>query len=414
MRILSSVDPDFRGDTMAATLGVDDIEASGPPPPIFENLLSMGDVNGNNSTDIGVLLFNPGINKHQLTVLDGSSGNEIRTLSFGSKTVRDSTTVADASGDQVPEFGLLVEGSLIARVKDVVNNTLLGKPNFNENFDTVAFLSVGEAGGAAGPDVAVVGHNEATSNVKAWVKDVASGSLVNRMTFSKAFLPFAAVAVENIGDTGAMEIAVLGIDGSGNIQAQVKDAQSGTLIRKIQFNKQFTPLFFAAVPNAAGKLKHLAVLGRNASGVVQAQIKRVGNGTLVNKITFSKSYDPKAFISFADSNGSGSGEIGVVGVNEFGRVRAQVKEIADGTVVNISNFDRNYPLVAAIAVSGVAGTGRNEIAVYGEHADGDQRVQIKDLLTGNLVNIIPIEVQENSGSMDGSEDDPPDGPDDRY
>jgi hypothetical protein len=173
-------------------------------------------------------------------------------------------------------------------------------------------------------------------------------------------------------------------------------------------------LFFAAVPNAAGKLKHLAVLGRNASGVVQAQIKRVGNGTLVNKITFSKSYDPKAFISFADSNGSGSGEIGVVGVNEFGRVRAQVKEIADGTVVNISNFDRNYPLVAAIAVSGVAGTGRNEIAVYGEHADGDQRVQIKDLLTGNLVNIIPIEVQENSGSMDGSEDDPPDGPDDRY
>ena len=35
------------------------------------------------------------------------------------------------------------------------------------------------------------------------------------------------------------------------------------------------------MPNASGKLKHLAVLGRNASGVIQAQIKRISNGTLV-------------------------------------------------------------------------------------------------------------------------------------
>ena len=129
----------------------------------------------------------------------------------------------DTTGDLIPEFGALLEGSLFARVKDVVNNTLLGKPKFNANYDTVAFLSVGDAGGAAGPDVAVVGRLPATGKVQAWVRDVAGGNLVSRMTFSKAFVPFAAVAVDNVGDSAAMEIAVLGIDATGRVQAQVKD-----------------------------------------------------------------------------------------------------------------------------------------------------------------------------------------------
>jgi len=366
------------------------LDAPAPIVARFPDLVSLGNVNGNNKTDLGVLLRDPGTGKNKLYVMDGGSGNNIRTLSFGSATVRGSSTVSDANGDLIPEFGVLLEGGLFARVKDVVNNTLLGKPKFNANYDTVAFLSVGEAGDAAGPDVAVVGRLPATGKVQAWVKDVGSGSLVRRMGFDKAFVPFAAVAVDNVGGTNAMEIAVLGIDASGNVQAQVKDARSGKLINKIQFNKKFTPLFFAAVPNASGKLKHLAVLGRNASGVIQAQIKRVGNGTLVAIVRFSKNYDPKAFIIFADSNGSGSGEIGVVGVNASGVVRAQVKEIADGAVVNVMNFNRKYPPLDAIAVNGVAGTAQNEIVVLGQHVNGQYRLQIKDLLTGDLVNVIPV------------------------
>ncbi len=122
----------------------------------------------------------------------------------------------------------------------------------------------------------------------------------------------------------------------------------------------------------------------------QAQIKRVSDGTLVNNIRFSKSFEPKAFISFADSNGSGGGEIGVVGVNGTGKVRAQVKEIADGAAVNVINFNSSYPPLDAIAVNGVAGTAQNEIVVLGQHANGQYRLQIKDLLTGDLVNNIPV------------------------
>ena len=395
MRIVSSTSPDFRGDTIAATLGVDDIEAVGEPllPQEFKNLVTMADVNGNNSIDVGVFRVDPNRtkNSNRLSVMDGSSGNNITTIKYGNRPVVGSTTVSDGTGDMIPEFGALTKGKLLARVKDVVSDTLLGKLRFNDNYDTVAFLSVGNAGGGPGPDVAVVGRRSSTGEVQAVVKDVASGSLVKLIIFSKAFVPFAAVVVDNVGDTNAKEIAVLGIDASGNVQAQVKDARSGKLINKFPFGKRFTPLFFAAVPNPSGKLTHLAVLGRNASGKIQAQIKRVSSGSLVSKVLFDKGFDPKAFISFVNSNGNGGGEIAVVGVNEAGKVRAQAKEIADGSLVKKFFFNSNFPPQGAIAINGAAGTGRNEIAVYGQKANGVDQVQIKDLLTGNLVKNISLQ-----------------------
>ncbi len=110
----------------------------------------------------------------------------------------------------------------------------------------------------------------------------------------------------------------------------------------------------------------------------------------MGNIKFNKNYDPRARISFADSNGSGGGEVGVVGVNDSGAVRAQVKEIADGTKVNVINFSRKYPPIDAIAVNSVAGPGQNEIAVLGEDVNGEHRLQIIDLLSGVVVKNIPL------------------------
>lgn len=357
---------------------------------ILPDLVSLGDVNGDNNTDLGVVQRDSETDRNKLDAMDGGSGNTITTEFFGSEQARGFSVVHDATGDQITEFGMLVEGSLFARVKDVVNGTLLGTPKFKASFDPVAFLSVGDAGGGVGPDVAVVGRKAATGKVQAQVKDVASGNLVSRVGFSKAFAPFYAVVVDNIAGSAAKEIAVLGINAIGQVQAQIKDALNGNLIGKIEFSKNFTPLAFAAVPNRGGKLKYLAVLGRNKSGVIKAEIRRVSDGKLISKIKFSSGYNPTAFISFVDGNGSGGGEIGVVGVNSTGKVRAQVKEIADGALVNVINFSSSYPPLHAIAINSVAGTGRNEIAVLGQHMNGQYRLEIKDLLTGDPVIVIPV------------------------
>jgi hypothetical protein len=357
-----------------------------PIPATFSpTVSSLADTNGNNYSDVGVFRFDPNTGKNRLSVMDGGSGNNIKTVSFGSAPVRGFTTVPDATGDLIPEGAALLEGSLFARVKDVVNGTLLGKPKFNPYFDPVAFLSVGDAGGGIGPDVVVVGREAATGKVRAWVKDVADGKLVSKITFSKSYVPFDAVAIDNVLDSPAMEIAVLGIKANGRVRSEVKDALTGNLISRGFFGFAFKPLFYSAAHNSNGNLKYLAVLGRYDSGEIRAVVQR-WSGSQVSNIEFSKNYDPIAFISFADSNGSGGGEIAVVGVNAAGKVRAQVKEIADGALVGVINFSASYPPLDAIAVNSVAGTGRNEIAVLGENITGQLRLQIKDLLTGDLVN----------------------------
>ena len=84
----------------------------------------------------------------------------------------------------------------------------------------------------------------------------------------------------------------------------------------------------------------------------------------------------RGVLQFRRSNSSGSGELTVVGVNGSGALRAQTREIADGSLVSNINFSRKYPPLDAIAINGVAGTGRNEVAVLGEHANGQLRLQI--------------------------------------
>ena len=373
--------------TLSGTWDISRVESL---PDALPHLVSMADVNGDNTTDLGVALRKQKNQKITLHVIDGSNGNSIRTVGFGNEPARGFTCVADANGDTVPEFGGLVDGSLFARVKDIVNNTQLGKPKFNASYDPFAFLSVGDAGGSAGPDVAVVGRHPTTGKVQAWVKEAASGAPITSINFGKAFSPVGAVAVDNVGDSSAMEIAFLGINANGKVQATVYDAKSGNLVGKVNFSKKFLPLLFAAVPDANGELTNLAVLGRNASGVVLAQIKRVSDNTTVSNVKFSKFYFPEALFSFADSNGSGGGEIGVVGVNIKGKVRAQVFEIADGTRVSTINFSSKFPPLSAIAVNGVAGTGQNEIAVLGENSKGKRRIQVMDLLSGNQVTTISV------------------------
>ncbi len=358
----------------------------------YKSVMSLADINGDNSTDFAVLRFNPSTNKNELTVWNGADGNLIRTVNYSSAMVEGSSIVEDANGDTIPEVGVLLRGSLFATVKEVVNGTQLGKPTFNNGYEPVAFLSIGDAGGGAGagPDVAVVGLLPNTGKVQAQVKDVASGNLVKRMNFNRNYGPIAAAVLDSIGGSKAKDIAVLGINANGKVRAQIKDARSGTLINNVGFSKSYAPRFFAATPDASGSLSNLTVLGINGSGVIRAQTKSASDGSPISTVRFNKSYAPVAFFSFTDSNGSGGGEIGVVGVRSDGKVRAEIREIADGTLVKTITFNQNFPPLDAIAVNGVAGTGRNEIAVIGQNMNGDQRMQIKDLLSGNQVVNIPL------------------------
>ena len=75
----------------------------------------------------------------------------------------------------------------------------------------------------------------------------------------------------------------------------------------------------------------------------------------------------------------------LAGIDLQGKVRAQVKEIETGAPVSIVPLSSTYIPVDAIALTGAAGTGRNEIAVLGRNANGEYQLIVKDVLTGSTV-----------------------------
>ena len=73
-----------------------------------------------------------------------------------------------------------------------------------------------------------------------------------------------------------------------------------------------------------------------------------------------------------------------------GKVRAQFKEIVDGSSVGTFNFNAGFPPIDAIAVNSVGGTGLNEVAVLGQDQSGQLRIQVRELLTGSNVRVILV------------------------
>ena len=353
---------------------------------------------GNGTTDFGVMLRDWAANRNWLYVMNGGSGSLMRQIGYGTERPLALITAPDFTMDLFPEPAVFVDGSISARVKDSTNGVLLGRPRFDDSYEPFAYLSVGDANADSVPDFAIIGREITTGRVRAQVKaavdnlpSTAAGDLVGFIFFDKNFDPFDAVVLDNIGESPAKEIAVLGIDAAGRVRAQIKDAQTGAKIELVYFDKNFTPLAFAALPDANGDLTLLGVLGRNQAGLIRAQVKRAADGAKEGvAVRFDSAYEPRAFLGFTDNNASGAAELAVVGVDAAGVVRAQVKDLSDASPVRVIPFNKDFPPIDALAVNGVAGTGRDEIAVLGENAAGEVQVQVKDLLTGDPVKVIPV------------------------
>ena len=386
MKYTGDINGNEDGDALT---NVEEFQAPLPPPPPLVDVDVAGDNNNNGAGDIGVLLRDEFAGRNFVYVMDGSTDAQLRKIAFGPETSKAYAAVPDVTGDGIPDHAVLVEGSFFARVKNGVSGALVSKPNFDARFEPVAMLAPGDVDGDAGQDLAVIGRKSDTGQVQVQVKRISNASLVSRYNYDKNYAPIDAVVVDNIAGSAANEIAVFGVDSAGRVRAQIKDASTGNLVSIVYFDKTYEPIAVAALPDPSGNRTYVAVLGKNGAGIIRAQIKNALTGALIKLVRFDSSYEPYAFLGFPDGNANGSGEVSVVGVDSFGKVRAQTKEIETAAFVSLINFDPAWSPVTAIGVDNVGGTGNSEIAVLGE-SDGQYRLQIKDLQSGAPVNIISV------------------------
>jgi hypothetical protein len=226
--------------------------------------------------------------------------------------------------------------------------------------------------------------------------DTADGRVVSSIPFhGDALVTFAAQRLPDLDGDGIAEAVVWALRKSDRRAiAEIRNVERPYRPRQVWFTNEFE--FFAArafpvSESVASSGLVLAVLGLNPDGRPWAQIKDAQTEDLVSRVFFDPAFKPIAFEVLGDIDGNGYPELAVIGVDDVGRVRAQVKDSVTGTLVSLVYFDRRFIPSHAIGVD-VSGDGFNDaIAVLGENDSGVVRAQVKEAATGALVGLVRFE-----------------------
>jgi hypothetical protein len=224
--------------------------------------------------------------------------------------------------------------------------------------------------------------------------DSSSGSTANTapgIAFGVEPMVGSALLPDMSGD-GVDELAVLLWDG-GPVEVRTKSMGDGALVSRVFFDQSYQPSALLAFHDMAGGLAGPAVgvLGTDDSGRVRAQVKNARTGQLVSSVWFDRNYAPLAAEVLPDMTGNGAEELAVLGMDGEGRVRAQIKDASSGALVSLVFFDRRYrPLLFAV-LPDVDGNGFPDIGVLGRADSGEVRLQVKDALTGQVTAAVRYE-----------------------
>jgi len=126
------------------------------PPPPFTGIVSLGDINGNGSSDVGIAI--PGSTR--VHIRDGSTDALITDIDFGSDLAFDMAVLPDldASGD--PEIAILQQqpsGQVRVQARDSVTGGVTSNLWYGLQYEPVSMSVVPDYNSSGFPEVAVLG-----------------------------------------------------------------------------------------------------------------------------------------------------------------------------------------------------------------------------------------------------------------
>lgn len=218
-------------------------------------------------------------------------------------------------------------------------------------------------------------------NAKIWY--LKSGNPAGSVRFGKAYQPLALLSLEDgEGGLGGRALGAFGRDDAGRSRVQVKSYPAGEAVSTVWFGTTFAPIDALVLPDQDGNLaEEIAVLGVNESGKTRVQIKDSLDGVNVKQLYFGWPHAVHGFTAIPDLDGNGRPEIGVLITNRSGERVLRVADSETGTILNRIGFSRGYYPSAIVTVPD-AGDGMILVGVMGEDATGRKRIQLRDARTG--------------------------------
>jgi exo-beta-1,3-glucanase (GH17 family) len=152
---------------------------------------------------------------------------------------RDGSFIADLNGNGSEEVALLRHdldrGVVLVHLKDGQTGNAIKTIKFlRAGWTPVALATLADLNGNGFPELAVLGYNARTGEVQVEIRDSQTGTLINRVNFDARFQP------KELLVRGDHRIAVLGTDASrGVTQVEVRNPLNGALVKTIRWNNEF-------------------------------------------------------------------------------------------------------------------------------------------------------------------------------
>ena len=283
-------------------------------------------------------------NSISVAVHRASNGTLVKEIPFFGRTWVPSKLVyvPNADGPGGSAFAVVAkntnDGRVAVQIRRRSDGSLISTTTyFEDSWEAIDFQALGDISGNNRPELAVLGHSS-LGQIVALMKDASTKAVVNKTTyFGKTTTPVGLTVIEDIGAGAAPELPVLGRRPDASNIVQNRDALSDERVSNVSFfNPRWNTIDIEGLGDVDGNTSaDLAVLAQHdTTRAIQAEVRDAFTGGLIRAVTFlGASWDARAFAVFDDINGNGAQELGVVGRNDDGEIRLQLRDASTGSVV---------------------------------------------------------------------------------
>ena len=359
-----------------------------PEPEPFTGIVSLGDLNGNGSPDLGVAVAG-GTRVH---IRDGATDALITDIDFGEDMAFDMAVLPDLNGSGDPEIAILQQqasGQVRAQARDTVTGAVTKNLWYGLQYEPVSMGVVADYSGNGLPEVAVLGSEAGTDAVRVQIQDTATGFLDNVFLGTQSIAKDL-VSVADTSGNGVPEMGILGVlKTNDQVRMQMWDADTAAFQSNVWFAKVYQPQSTITMPdiNSNGSDEIVAMGVDPATQNIRVQVRDSDSLATHYNIWLGAVNEAVDIALINDINSDGVSDLAVLLKTPGGTGRVRVQSGLNGAFIRNLFFSAVENPVGLTVMPDYSGNGFDELAVLGENA-GTRHVQILDTASGTQVNRI--------------------------
>jgi hypothetical protein len=148
------------------------------------------------------------------------------------------------------------------------------------------------------------------------------------------------VVIQDVSGDGIPDLAQLGRrDDTGAVRIQVKQTDTGATISNAFTGNTDIPITVVGIGDANGNsAPDVAMLVKRPDDIAKVVVRDGATGAFIRNIFFGTVSNPVAMALVDDLNASGAPELAVLGDDNAGTRRVQIKDSISGAQVNTIDF----------------------------------------------------------------------------